>query len=97
LYLCGVNYSFIIENSKMTITEKKKAAAIKEKASLVTNATEAIAEKAYFEVELAAEVAGQNRSVITKMLQSEIDARQARIVTEATLSPEYDAYIALLV
>jgi hypothetical protein len=92
-----INYSFIIKNSKMTITEKKKAAAIKEKANLVANAAEAVVEKAYFEAELATEVAGQNRSVITKMLQSEIDARQARIVTEATLSPEYDAFIALLV
>lgn len=81
----------------MTITEKKKASAIKEKAALLLNSEEAVAEKAYFETELASEVAGQNRSVIVKMLQSEIDARTARIVNQSTLDPQYDAFIALLV
>lgn len=80
----------------MTITEKKKAAAIKEKANLVTNANEATSEKAYFVAELATEVAGQNRPVIVKMLTAEVASRQARIDSEVALSPEYDAYIALL-
>lgn len=80
----------------MTITEKKKASAIKEKAALIVNSEEAATEKTYFEAELAAEVAGQNRPVIIKMLQSEIEARKARVANQIVLDPQYDAYIALL-
>jgi hypothetical protein len=100
-YLCGVNhplfihYSFIMANQ--TVTQKKLASAIKEKAALIQNAADAQVEKTYFEAELVIENAKANPSpVIVKMLTAEITARQSRIDSEATLSPEYDAYIALL-
>lgn len=84
--------------ANLTITQKKHASAVKEKAALVQNAADAVVEKTYFESELADEQAKQNPSpVIVKMLTNEIAARQTRIDNESIQSPEYDAYIALLV
>jgi hypothetical protein len=81
----------------MTVTQKKLTSAIKEKTALVQNAADAQVEKTYFEGELATENAKTSpNSVIVKMLTDEIASRQSRITNEVTLSPEYDAYIALL-
>lgn len=83
--------------ANQTVTQKKLASAIKEKAALIQNAADAQVEKTYFESELATENAKATPSpVIVKMLTAEITARQSRIDSEVTLSPEYDAYIALL-
>jgi hypothetical protein len=103
LYLCIVIFihSLFIHYSPLktmaTVTEKKLASAIKEKAALVQNAADAQVEKAYFEQELADENAKATPSpVIVKMLTAEIASRQTRIDNEVVQSPEYDAYIALL-
>jgi hypothetical protein len=83
--------------ANQTVTQKKLASAVKEKAALVQNAADAQVEKAYFEGELATENAKTAPSpVIVKMLTAEIASRQARIDNEVIQSPEYDAYIALL-
>jgi hypothetical protein len=103
-YLCGVNhlFSFIHHSSfimaNQTVAQKKLTSAIKEKANLQQNAVDAQVEKTYFESELATENAKATPSpVIVKMLTAEIASRQSRIDNEVTVSPEYDAYIALLV
>jgi hypothetical protein len=81
----------------MTVTQKKLTSAVKEKAALVQNAADAQIEKTYFEGELATENAKTTPSpVIVKMLTAQIASRQTRIDSEVALSPEYDAYIALL-
>jgi hypothetical protein len=83
--------------ANQTVAQKKLASAIKEKAALQQNAADAQVEKVYFEAELANENAKATPSpVIVKMLTTEIASRQSRIDSEVALSPEYDAYIALL-
>jgi hypothetical protein len=83
--------------ANQTVAQKKFASAIKEKANLQQNAVDAQSEKTYLEGELATENAKAAPSpIIVKMLTSEIASRQSRIDNEVALSPEYDAYIALL-